>query len=100
MGVSKKRKAQAIESSRDNGRRRPLKKTKITKEVKFEDKFRRVKILGDGNCLFRFILYSIMRDDTYHYDLRQDICNYMLEHREDYDGFITSGITFNDYIAG
>ena len=45
------------------------------------DLYIRGDIDGDGNCLFRAILFSLYRNDTDHYDLRQKICDYMQENQ-------------------
>ena len=56
--------------------------------------------IGDGACLFRSILYSLIKDNSEHDQLRQNVCDYMLEHRSQFDGFVRQEKqTFDSYIA-
>lgn len=43
----------------------------------YNSTFRRNVIKGDGNCLFRSILYSLTGDDADHFKFRTQICDYM-----------------------
>ena len=72
----------------------PSKKTKKTQKPKqhqntsLYDLFDQIQISGDGNCFFRPILYGLLRDDSEYDDLRQGICDYMVQNRSDFEEFI------------
>jgi len=69
-------------------------------QTKLLDLYSRKVIESDGNCLFRAILYALLRDDSNHAEFRQSICDYMIKNKEDFDCFINSDDgTFDDYIA-
>ena len=62
--------------------------------------FTRKKIKGDGNCLFRAILYSLFQSDKEHADLRNDVCDYMLKNSRHFKHYIdeeTEG-SFENYV--
>ena len=66
-------------------------------ELIMNQKFERIDILGDGNCLFRAILCCLIGDDSGHMDLRNDICDHILENRNQYANFIYDQ-NIEDYI--
>ena len=75
--------SQRIRKGSENTFDYQLKKQKISKdeakstnnkESELLDKYKRVVILGDGNCLFRAILYALLRDDNSHLELRTLVC--------------------------
>ena len=49
----------------------------------------RETINGDGNCLFRAILFCLYQDDSQHRKLRLDVCDYMEEDRQRWESQIT-----------
>ncbi|OCH87845.1 cysteine proteinase [Obba rivulosa] len=44
--------------------------------------------LGDGNCLFRALSDQYFGTPSYHLKLRQDICNWIEQHKERYAPFV------------
>ena len=71
----------------------------ISLKEHFNKTFKRIKITGDGNCLFRAILYCLFKDDSQHFELRQKVCQYMLNNRTDFEGFVDlQQGNFDDYI--
>ena len=59
----------------------------------FEGTFIRNTINGDGNCLFRAILYCVLQNDDAHGELRQEVCNYMEANATHFSSFIPGNIT-------
>lgn len=53
----------------------------------FHSFFTRKIIVGDGNCLFRAILYSLTGNDSDHLSLREQICEYVVENQAKYKGY-------------
>jgi len=43
----------------------------------YDSTFQKKVIKGDGNCLFRSILYSLTGDDSDHFKVRTQICDYI-----------------------
>ena len=68
-------------------------------ELSLYDVFNQIRITGDGNCLFRAILYGLCKNDSEYSDLRQTVCDYISAHREDFDAFIDDEYeTFDEYL--
>ncbi|KAA1466914.1 cysteine proteinase [Dentipellis sp. KUC8613] len=44
--------------------------------------------LGDGNCLFRALSDQLYGSDTYHLQLRRDICDWIEKHKARYEPFV------------
>ena len=66
------------------------KKLKLTQEIKTntsDHDFIRVPILGDGNCLFRAILYSLTGWEELHFVLRELVCEYLKEKKEKFAAY-------------
>ena len=60
------------------------KKMMNSKVQNLESLFSIHKIDQDGNCLFRSILYFLCGADKHHKNLRESICDYILEHQDTY----------------
>ena len=50
-------------------------------DSEFLETFEHIEIAGDGNCLFRVILFCLERNDANHFQLRKEVCNYMQKKR-------------------
>ena len=61
----------------------------ISKAQNLDSKFTIHKISQDGNCLFRCILFGLIGDDKHHQNLREIICEHILQHQKDYAGYFT-----------
>ena len=57
-------------------------------ETSLLDVYSRKYIRGDGNCLFRAVLYCLFEDYQDHYDLCQECCDYMLLHRDNFEEYM------------
>jgi len=69
------------------------------KESELFDLFTRKTITGDGNCLYRAILYSLFGDDREYESFRGVICDYMTIHRNEFESFVvTEEESFDQYI--
>ena len=44
--------------------------------------------LGDGNCLFRALSDQLYGTDSYHRKLRQEICDWIENHKARYEPFV------------
>ncbi|XP_071146148.1 OTU domain-containing protein 3-like isoform X2 [Mytilus edulis] len=55
-------------------------------------------IPGDGNCLFRALGDQLEGHCRNHYKYRFEICNYMSEHREEFEPFVEDDTPFEKYI--
>ena len=44
-----------------------------------------VRMLGDGNCLFRAVAHQIFGNPERHAQVRRAVCDYMLDNREDFE---------------
>jgi OTU domain-containing protein 3 len=56
-------------------------------------------VAGDGNCLFRSIADQLEGDPNRYAEYRAAICNFIEQHREDYEPFIEDDQTFDKYLA-
>lgn len=56
-----------------------------------------VKIIGDGNCLFRSISYNLFGKQIYHMYIRQACVDYMLKYKNEYSIYFEEG-KFTKYI--
>ena len=45
---------------------------------------------GDGNCLFRALSDQLYGSPSQHLQIRTDICNYISQHKEDFEPFVSS----------
>ncbi|CAC5401217.1 OTUD3 [Mytilus coruscus] len=54
-------------------------------------------IPGDGNCLFRALGDQLEGHCRNHYKYRFEICNYMSEHREEFEPFVEDDTPFEKY---
>ncbi|KAJ1653227.1 2-oxoglutarate dehydrogenase E1 component [Dispira simplex] len=55
-------------------------------------------ILGDGNCLFRALADQHLGNQDTHAEYRQKICDYIANHRDDFEPFIEFDETFDHYL--
>ena len=46
-------------------------------------------VTGDGACQFRSMAYCLYRNEACHSVLRQTICDYIMHHKNQYEGFFT-----------
>ncbi|CAD2103090.1 hypothetical protein YYG_02770 [Plasmodium vinckei petteri] len=56
-----------------------------------------VKIIGDGNCLFRSISYNLFGKQIYHMYIRQACVEYMINYKDEYSIYFEEG-DFSKYI--
>ncbi|KAI8081785.1 uncharacterized protein BX664DRAFT_201146 [Halteromyces radiatus] len=56
-------------------------------------------ITGDGNCLFRALSDQYYGYDKHHRSIRQEVCQYLQQHKETYQYFVEDDIPFDRYIA-
>jgi len=50
--------------------------------------FKRHDIIGDGNCQFRAISYSLFKNEDYFIDIKKECISYILEHKEFFKDFV------------
>ncbi|KAJ1960003.1 2-oxoglutarate dehydrogenase E1 component [Dispira parvispora] len=55
-------------------------------------------ILGDGNCLFRALADQHQGNQETHAEYRQKICDYIANHRDDFEPFIEFDEAFDHYL--
>ena len=67
-----------------------FKESKIEDSPSF-DNFTTIIIIGDGNCLFRAILYSQTGSDEDHLELRKMICGYISKKKKIYQHYFIIG---------
>ena len=68
---------------------------------KLTDRYKRVEIVSDRNCLFRAIQYCLTGSQEGHENLRKETCEYIERREHEYKYLFErdSGIdTFQDYI--
>ena len=63
-------------------------KTMSRAESQLLARFDRIEIEGDGNCLFRAILYYLVADDSSHSELRTLICDHIINNRTSYTAVV------------
>jgi len=91
--MSNKRKyssfVETTERSPENGdyKLKKQKDTSLFNNSALTSKFSKVIIKGDGNCLFRAILYSLIGEDTGYKSLRKDVCNFIIANKEKYKSY-------------
>lgn len=56
-------------------------------------------IPGDGNCLFRALGDQLEGHGRNHFNHRQDVVEYILEHRADFEPFVEDDVPFDRHIA-
>lgn len=92
--ISKKRKTTSDPNGNDDiynfqsWKKRTKTQEKNDEEVLLNH-FIRESIDGDGNCLFRSILYSLYQDDSEHIKLRREICEYMNKSQSRWEPLVT-----------
>jgi len=82
---SGKRKERPFEEDEEYLSTKPSKQTSTIQ--KGRPQFSIHEISGDGNCLFRCILYALYGADDHHQNLRGTICKYILEHKHRYSEY-------------
>ena len=89
--ISKKRKDHPIDESFEGKPEKwnlELKKQKKNSSLKdipsLTSLFTRKIIVGDGNCLFRAILFSLTGEDSHHLNFRELLCQYILDNKSKY----------------
>lgn len=91
--IKNNKKRKTVSNSDDINNFNLWKKRTKTQQKKDEEvllnSFIRETIDGDGNCLFRAILYSLYQDDSEHMELRLAVCQYMKRDRERWEPLIT-----------
>ena len=61
--------------------------------LKFRDVFDKIQIEADGNCLFRAIAFLLCGDQEKHDVIREEVCNHVATHSEEYEGELFETIT-------
>ncbi|XP_023334471.1 OTU domain-containing protein 3 [Eurytemora carolleeae] len=56
------------------------------------------QIPGDGNCLFRALCDQIEGSSHNHFKHRENVVQYMVEHREDFEPFVEDDISFDQHL--
>ncbi|XP_076451658.1 uncharacterized protein LOC143287510 [Babylonia areolata] len=56
-------------------------------------------IPADGNCLFRALGDQLEGHCRNHYRHRQEVVQYMLEHRKDFEPFVEDDLPFDDHLS-
>ena len=59
------------------------------------DGWRRVDVIGDGNCFFRALAKQVNGDEQLHGRARQETIRYMREHREEFEHLVED---FDSYV--
>ncbi|XP_062615266.1 uncharacterized protein LOC134277003, partial [Saccostrea cucullata] len=72
--------------SRRNAPEAQCYRTNIT-EPRFEK-----EILGDGNCFFRAVSFSLTNSEDFHNIIRKAVCEHMMGNKELYKSFLKDGI--------
>eukprot|EP00127_Corallochytrium_limacisporum_P004527 Clim_evm27s166 gene=Clim_evmTU27s166 len=57
------------------------------------------RMAPDGNCLFRALAHQYYEDHTEHMNVRKETCDYIEQHREDFEPFIETGLPFQRHVA-
>ncbi|KAI9307804.1 hypothetical protein BJ944DRAFT_228300 [Cunninghamella echinulata] len=57
------------------------------------------QISGDGNCLFRSLSDQYFGIDKHHRSIRQEICHYLMEHKDTYQYFVEDDRSFQHHIS-
>lgn len=55
------------------------------------------EITGDGNCLFRALGDQYDGSGDKHEQHRQAVCDYMMQHREDFEPFVEDDVPFDKH---
>jgi len=55
-------------------------------------------VMGDGNCLFRALADQFNGDDKMHGKHRNDVVQYMQQHKDDFAPFLDETVTFEKYL--
>ncbi|KAI8985832.1 hypothetical protein BDB01DRAFT_786485 [Pilobolus umbonatus] len=55
-------------------------------------------VAGDGNCLFRALSDQYHGKESNHKEIRQEICQYLREHEEEYKYFVEDDQTFEHHV--
>ncbi|XP_062611086.1 uncharacterized protein LOC134272924 [Saccostrea cucullata] len=50
------------------------------------------EIIGDGNCFFRAISFSLANSEDFHYVIRHAVCEHIMENKELFKPFLRDGV--------
>ncbi|XP_062621669.1 uncharacterized protein LOC134283235, partial [Saccostrea cucullata] len=50
------------------------------------------KIIGDGNCFFRAVSFSLANSEDFHYVIRNAVCEHIIENKELFQPFLRDGV--------
>ncbi|KAF8521101.1 hypothetical protein BU17DRAFT_88368 [Hysterangium stoloniferum] len=109
MGPSKRAgKATVVPVARNTRNRTRLHKTKLFTDpaqstLQLTNQLRGLGLyaaptLGDGNCLFRALADQLWGSPNGHMKLREEICDWMVTHKERYEGFVDEDRSFDTHI--
>lgn len=56
------------------------------------------QILGDGNCFFRAVSYSLTNSEDFHNIVRTVVCQHMMENKDLFELFLNSVQSMDDYL--
>lgn len=63
------------------------------------DKIIKVKILGDGNCLFRCFSHFLYNHQNLHNEIRQNVIRNIFDQWDDYEPFVVGNSYYNNIIT-
>ncbi|XP_062579086.1 uncharacterized protein LOC134241009 [Saccostrea cucullata] len=61
-------------------------------ETNISDPMFEKEILGDGNCFFRAISFSLTNSEDFHNVIRNSVCEHMIENKELFQSFLKDGV--------
>lgn len=57
-------------------------------------------ILGDGNCFFRAVSFSLTNSEDFHYILRRAVCQHMIKNNDLFESFLNDEQSIDDHLQG
>jgi hypothetical protein len=67
------------------------------RELMSHDHMTTIRMIGDGNCLFRAISYALFNSQDHHQQIRDDLARYLTVNKENYASIMID-MSFNDYL--
>jgi len=85
--------SQGLDILQENGdfKLKKLKTSLLPRNAVLDSVFTKEIIDGDGNCLFRAILFSLIKDDSDYKPFREILCDYIIKNKDKYSVFFEKG---------